>query len=408
MRFDTLHVQPPSPKQADFDALSVPVHRASTIVFPNAEAFASRHERLYDGYSYGLYGTPTSRALEVQIAALEGATRALVTPSGLSAIALTCLAVAKAGGRILMPHSMYGPARAFAARVLGPLGIETVGYDPRAKAVPDLPLDERAALIWVESPGSVTFEVQDLDAVVNAARQVGATVAVDNTWATPILFNPLAHGADISMQSLSKYASGHSDLLMGSLAVRDEAMFRRLKDTARLLGLGVSSDDCFLCARGLRTLPVRLRQAERSAMEVIQAIRNHPAVVRVLHPSLPDHPGHDVWKRDFSGSNGLFSLVLSPAAGAVLDKAFDSLRYFKIGASWGATTSLIAPSNPRSERPDLAWLPDGQVVRVSVGLEDVLDLIDDLTGFLCAVIGDMPPAGGSAGSNILNQDKSRG
>lgn len=388
MQNETLHIHPPSTDDSEFGALSLPVHRASTVVFESAEAFESRHDRIYDGYSYGLYGTPTSRALEIQIAALEGGTRALLTPSGLSAIALVCLAIAKTGDRILMPLSMYGPARMLAKKLLGPLGIETIGYEPTiGSGIADL-LDERTSLVWVESPGSVTFEVQDLSNIAAAARGVGAVVVADNTWATPILFNALDHGADISMQSLSKYASGHSDLLMGSLAVRDEALFRKLKDAARLLGLGVNSDDCFLCARGLKTLPLRLRQSERSAMQILEAIRSHAAVARVLHPSVPNHPGHAIWKRDFNGSNGIFSLVLAPTSNTTLQQAFSSLRYFKIGASWGGATSLIAPSDPRDSRPDLDWLPGGQVVRLSIGLENVSDLIDDLEGFLSTIAGE--------------------
>lgn len=391
MQNETLHIHPPSADDAEFGGLTLPIHRASTIVFETAEAFESRHERIYDGYSYGLYGTPTSRALEVQIAALEGATRALLTPSGLSAIALVCLALAKSGDRVAMPFSMYGPARSLAARLLTSLGIEAVGYDPAIGAGIADHIDERTKVVWVESPGSVTFEVQDVPAIATAARRVGAVVAADNTWATPILFNALAHDADISMQSLSKYASGHSDLLMGSLAVRDEALFRKLKDTARLLGLGVNSDDCFLCARGLKTLPLRLRQAERSALQLIEAFRHHAAVTQILHPSIPGHPGHAVWTRDFDGSNGVFALVLAKATAPTLQRAFASLRFFKIGASWGGATSLIAPSDPRDNRPDLAWLASGQVVRLSVGLESVVDLVEDLDGFF-SVIADAEPA----------------
>lgn len=390
MENETLHIHPPSLDESEFGGLALPVYRASTVIFETAEAFESRHDRIYDGYSYGLYGTPTSRALEIQIAALEGGTRALLTPSGLSAIALACLAVAKSGNRILMPFSMYGPAHMLAKKLLEPLGIETVGYEPMiGSGIADL-LDERTSLVWVESPGSVTFEVQDVPAIAGAAHRVGAIVAADNTWATPILFNALAHGADISMQSLSKYASGHSDLLMGSLAVRDEALFRRLKDTARLLGLGVGADDCFLCARSLKTLPLRLRQSERSALQILKAIQSHAAVARVLHPSMSDHPGHAIWKRDFDGANGMFTIVLRRATKAALPLAFRSLRFFKIGASWGGATSLIAPSNPRESRPDLDWLPGGQVVRLSIGLENVSDLIEDLNGFLAAIADEEP------------------
>ncbi|WP_225769658.1 cystathionine beta-lyase [Inquilinus sp. Marseille-Q2685] len=381
MRSDTRHVHQPADEADDFESLAPPVHHASTVVFDSIEAFERRHERIYDGYSYGLYGTPTTRALERQIAALEGAPRALVTPSGQSAIALACLACAAEGDRILMPESMYGPARLMAEGLLRPLGIAITSYDPMLGGAIAPLIDERTRLVWVESPGSATFEVQDVPAIVGVAHAAGALVAADNTWATPILFNPLARGADLSVQSLSKYASGHSDLIMGSVAVRDETLFRRLKDVSRLLGLGVGADDAFLCARGLKTLPLRLRHSERGALRIVDRLLMQPSVRRILHPARPEHPGHSVWKRDFNGSAGVFSVVLRPVERAALDRAFKGLRLFKIGASWGGAHSLIAPSDPRKSRTDLAWLPDGQLIRFSIGLEDIDDLIADLERF---------------------------
>lgn len=388
MRDDTKHVTGTGADPAGFESVSLPVHRASTIVFPGLDEFERRGEQFYDGYAYGLYGTPTTRSLEATLADLEQGMRALVVPSGTAAIALATFTVMRPGKRLLMPDSMYGPAKAMAQKFLAAFGCETILYDPRAGI--DAHLDERTALVWVESPGSATFEVQDVAAIAAEAHRAGALVAADNTWATPYLFKPLAHGCDIAMQALSKYASGHGDVLMGSLAVSDEALFRRLKDTARFLGYGVSGDDCALTLRGLATLPVRMRQSAASAAGLMNWLSTHPSVARVLHPSRPDHPGHTFWKRDFTGSAGVFAIVLKPADRARVVEAFKRLRVFRIGASWGGVTSLVAPSDPRAERMTLGWLPAGQLVRFSIGLEDIDDLKDDLEQFLAVLSANRP------------------
>jgi cystathionine beta-lyase len=375
---DTSHIHPPARSRQPFQAVVMPVERASTIVFDDLEAFETRAERVYDGFSYGLYGTPTSRLLEDHIAQLEGGARALVVPSGMAALTLATMAVCQSGDSVLMPETLYGPARDMILRFLGPLGIAAQSYDPRLDAgIADL-LDERTRLVWVESPGSATFEVQDVPAIVAAARAVGALVAADNTWASHLLFKPLACGVDISMQALSKHAAGHGDLLMGSLAVRDEALFRRLKDTARFLGYGVSPEDCALCERGLMTMPVRMRHAAASAFEIMSWLSQRPEVVRILHPAVPDHPGHAVWKRDFTGAAAVFSIVLRPELGSLQREALRRMRLFRLGASWGGVHSLIAVNDPRKGRTSLDWLPSGPVWRLSIGLEAAEDLIRDL------------------------------
>lgn len=356
----------------------MPVERASTIVFDDLEAFETRADRIYDGFSYGLYGTPTSRLLEDHIAQLEEASRALVVPSGMAAMTLATMAMCRSGDRILMPETLYGPARDMITRFLGPLGIVAQAYDPRLDAGIAELLDERTRLVWVESPGSGTFEVQDVPAIVAAAHKAGALVAADNTWASHLLFKPLAHGVDIAMQALSKHAGGHGDLLMGSLAVRDEALFRRLKDTARFLGYGVSPEDCALCERGLMTMPVRMRHAAASAAEIVTWLSQRPEVVRILHPSMPEHPGHAVWKRDFSGAAAVFSIVLRPELAPFQGEILKRMRLFKLGASWGGVHSLVAVNDPRKGRTSLDWLPSGPVWRLSVGLEALDDLIGDL------------------------------
>lgn len=375
---DTSHIHPPGRSQEPFRAVAMPIERASTIVFDDLEAFERRAERVYDGFSYGLYGTPTSRQLEDHIAQLEGGRRALVVPSGMAALTLATMAVCRSGDRVLVPETLYGPARDMIARLLGPLGVEAVSYAPRLDAGIAALLDARTRLVWVESPGSATFEVQDVPAIVAAARKVGALVAADNTWASHLLFKPLAHGVDISMQALSKHAGGHGDLLMGSLAVRDEALFRQLKDTARFLGYGVSPEDCALCERGLMTMPIRMRHAADTARGVMSWLSTRSEVVRILHPSLPDHPGHALWKRDFAGSAAVFSLVLRADLAPLQAQALRRMRLLRLGASWGGVHSLIAVSDPRKGRTSLDWLPPGPVWRLSIGLEGLDDLIADL------------------------------
>ncbi|TSE14039.1 cystathionine beta-lyase [Mesorhizobium intechi] len=376
---DTSHVHPPKRSAEPFQAMAMAVERASTVVFDDLESFERRIERLYDGFSYGLYGTPTSRQLEDHIAKLEGGSRALVVPSGMAAITLATMTACRGGERVLIPETLYGPARDMIGRFLAPLGIEATLYDPRLDAGIAKLIDPRTRLVWVESPGSATFEVQDVPQVVAAAHQAGALVAADNTWASHLFFKPLARGVDISMQALSKHAGGHGDLLMGSVAVHDEALFRRLKDTARFLGYGVSPEDCALCERGLMTMPVRMRNAQATAQEVMSWLSGRPEVAQILHPSVPTHPGHAVWKRDFTGSAGVFSIVLRPDRAPVQAEILRRLRLFRLGASWGGVHSLIAVSDPRKGRTSLGWLKPGPVWRLSIGLEAIDDLLADLS-----------------------------
>jgi cystathionine beta-lyase len=393
---DTRHVHQPAKSEAPFRSLNVAIERASTIVFDDLDSFEQRGSRLYDGFSYGLYGTPTSRALEQHIAGLEGGTRAVITPSGQSAIVVATMACAAAGEQVLLPDTFYGPAKEMARRLLQPLGIDIVIYDPRIDAnIADL-LTARTKLIWVESPGSATLEVQDVAAIVRAAKARGVLVAADNTWASHLLFRPLDHGVDIAMQALSKHASGHGDLLMGSLAVRDEVLFRRLKDTAKMLGYGVSPDDCALCERGLKTMPLRMRHAAATAADLITWLKAQPSVAKVLHPAEPDHPGHQVWKRDFAGAAAVFGVVLQPCSREAQAAALAAMKVFQIGASWGGVHSLVAPSDPRKGRQFFHWLPAGPYWRLSIGLEDGGDLIADLSNALATLNGHVTRSKSSA------------
>lgn len=378
-------VHQPVVSRDGFAGLNVGTHRASTIVFDDGGAYASRKERGPDGYSYGLAGTPTSRTLEAQIAALEGALRTVATPSGLSAATISMLSILRPGDAVLIPDTVYPPVRTFALGHLSTFGIVPIFYDPLAGAEIKSLIDERTTLVWVESPGSTTMEVQDLPAIVAAAHARGALVGCDNSWATPLLFKPLAHGADLSIEAVTKYIGGHSDLLMGSISVRDPSLLERIRKTIGHLGIGVSPDDCSLALRGIQTLAVRLKHCGEAAFQLARTLAARHEVACVLHPALPECPGHEIWKRDFAGASGVFSVVLKPNFSAQVWQALDALRVFKIGASWGGTHSLIAPMPVRSSRTATAWDGAEPVLRVSIGLESPSDLLTDVHRFFDAL-----------------------
>lgn len=361
-----------------YASLSVPTHRASTIVFASAEEYAQRSKRGPDGYTYGLHGTPTTRALQARLSALEGAERTALLPSGQAAIAAILLTVTSPGDKVLIPDTVYPPVRGFAENFLKPRGVDYSIYDPSIGAgIEDL-IDARTKLVWVESPGSTTMEVQDVAAIARAAHAQGALVGCDNTWATPLLFKPLEHGADFSMEAITKYIGGHSDLLMGSVSVRDVQLFYRLKATMRMLGMGVSPDDCFLALRGLETMGVRLAHAGRVALDFAKRLTQSPAVARVLHPALESCPGHALWKRDFAGSSSVFSVVLQPGLEEAISPALSAMQVFSIGASWGGTHSLLVPMEIAKDRTLSFWDEGTTILRISVGMEDPQDLMDDM------------------------------
>lgn len=361
-----------------FASLSVPTHRASTIVFKNAEEYAKRSSRGPDGYTYGLHGTPTTRALQARLTALEGGERTALVPSGQAAIAVILLTVVMPGQKVLIPDTVYPPVRGFCTNFLKPRGIDFEVYDPSLGADVAGLIDARTKLVWVESPGSTTMEIQDIAAIAAATHAKGALVGCDNTWATPLLFKPLQHGADFVMEAITKYIGGHSDLLMGSISVKDVDLFYKLKATMRMLGMGVSPDDCFLAIRGLETMGVRLAHAGRVGLEQARWIAGSPAVERVLHPALDSCPGHALWKRDFAGASGVYSVVLKSGLQERLGPALTAMKTFSIGASWGGTHSLIVPMEIAKDRSLADWPADTTILRISVGLEDPQDLQDDL------------------------------
>lgn len=374
LHWRTKLVHPIVAASQDFRSLVPAVHRGSTVLFERlADA---RDEWRGEGYSYGLYGTPTTRELALRVADLEGARASFVVPGGQAAIALVYLAFCRAGDHALLPESAYRPNRELADNLLAGLGIEVEAYDPLIGAGITAHIRPTTRLIWCESPGTITMEVQDVPAIVTAAHGAGVTVALDNTYAAGVLFDAFAHGVDVSMQALTKYIGGHSDLLLGTVSVGTEDAYERIGATHRLLGMAVSPDDCALALRGLETLAVRLDRLETSTLEVARWLMSRPEVELVLHPALPDCPGHTEWRRDFTGSASVFSIVFRPTWDADRVTRFvEALRLFRLGFSWGGTHSLAMtyPPLPRARRHY-----GGRLVRLNVGLEEPADLIADL------------------------------
>jgi cystathionine beta-lyase len=329
------------------------------------------------GYTYGLYGTPTALELAARIGELEGGGRTLLAPGGQSAISLIDFALLQAGDHILVPRSVYRPNRELSTSLLSRFGVATTFYDPLAGAGIEALIQENTRLVWTESPGSVTMEVQDVPAIAAAAHAHGLIVVLDNTWSAGVLFDAFEHGVDVTMQAITKYVGGHSDLLLGSVTVRDDVLYERLGAARQVIGAAVSPDECSLALRGIQTLGVRLSAIEDSALAIAQRLAEHPAIAIVLHPALPSCPGHEFWRRDFTGSSGVFSIVLKPGPSREQVFAFvDALELFEIGYSWAGTTSLAvaytigsAPGRPRYEH---------RLVRLSIGLESTADLIADL------------------------------
>jgi cystathionine beta-lyase len=378
-------VHHPAVNEEGYASLAVPTHRASTIVYKDAASFAARKYRGFDGYTYGLHGTPTTRTLEAQLTALHGGVRTVLVPSGQAAVTMVMLAVLMPGDKVLIPDHVYPPVRSFCADYLKPRGIDYGVYDPLIGAgIADL-IDDTTKLVWVESPGSGTMEVQDVPAIVKAAKAKGCLVGCDNTWATPLLFKPLAHGADFACEALTKYVGGHSDLLLGSITVSDMSLRQKLKELLRGYGVGVSPDECQLALRGIETMGLRVAHMGRVSEDFAKRLTHSPAVETVLHPALPSCPGHEFWKRDMGRSSGVFSLVLKPVADGVLEAALTALKIFAIGASWGGTHSLIAPMAVKGDRSVVPWTKEGPVLRISIGLEDEDDLWSDLDALLVAL-----------------------
>jgi cystathionine beta-lyase len=359
--------------------VNLPVARASTVVFDSIaemEAVQRRFEADEVVPTYGIANMPLRAAFEEMMVAIEGGHRACSYPSGLAAVTAAVMAAVSAGDHLLVTDSVYGPTRRFCDRLLARFGVETTYYDPLAGASIASLMRPNTRAVYLESPGSLTFEVQDFPAIARVAHERGAVVIHDNTWATGVFFPSFEHGADLVVQAATKYPGGHSDVLLGAV-VANERCWPRLRDVSRDLGQTASPDDLFLALRGLRTLEVRLRQHEASALTLARALERHPAVRRVLHPALPSDPGHALWKRDFRGSSGLFAIELAAASRDRVAAFVDALELFALGYSWGGYESLVVPAHVAHARTVRRW-SGGPLVRLQVGLEDPDDLLADL------------------------------
>jgi cystathionine beta-lyase len=364
---------------ANFGIVNPPVYHASTVTFPTVADMDAIGKQPFDAVYYGRHGTPTTFALQDAMAELDGGQgrRGIACGSGVAALDATIAAFVKAGDHLLVTDSAYDPTRRFCNDFLAKFGVETTYYDPMIGAGINALMRPNTKAVLVEAPGSLTFEVQDIPAIADAAHKSGAAVIMDNSWATPLLYKAFDHGVDVAVYSATKYIVGHSDAMMGVIVASPET-FLQVRKSVAMFGAAPGPDDCYLALRGLRTLGVRLERHEKSAMKIAGWLKGRPEVAKVLHPAFNDCPGHDIWKRDFTGASGLFSILLKPASKAAVTALLDGMRLFAMGYSWGGYESLILPVNPTAIRTAVPWSAAGPLLRLHVGLEDVDDLLADL------------------------------
>ena len=354
-----------------------PVYLASTVISPTLAEFEAKDRKAFQGVQYGRTGTPTTFALEEAVTALYGGHKTVSLSSGLAAVSVSMLAMLKQGDHALVADNVYGPTRVRTCDgLLRRSGVDVTYFDP-AQGIGGL-LKPETRVVFFESPGSLTFEMLDVPAIAAVAHDAGAVVLMDNTWATPLFFRALDHGVDIIIEAATKYIGGHADVMLGVVTVSTEEQFQQIKWTANALGNCPGPDDCYLGLRGLRTLSVRLDRHQRNALKVAEWLQARPEVDRVLYPALPDDPGHDLWKRDFTGASGLFGVVLKDVSKDAVAKMLDGMDLFAMGASWGGYESLMIPTDPGRYRSASEWPPAGPSLRLHIGLEDLDDLIEDL------------------------------
>lgn len=363
---------------AYFGFVNPPVVHASTVLFRSAEIMANRNQR----YTYGTHGTPTTDALSAAMDDLEGSAGTVIVPSGLAAVVLPLLAFLSAGDHVLLTDSVYAPTRNFTDTMLKRFGVDVEYYDPLVGAGISALMKPNTKVVFTESPGSNTFEIQDIPAIAEAAHAAGAVVLMDNTWATPLYFKALDFGVDVSIHAATKYPAGHSDVLLGTVSA-NAACWPRLHDTFRAMGCCAAPDDVYQVLRGLRTMGLRLERHQQSALDIARWLEQQPGVARVLHPALESHPGHGLWKRDFSGSSGIFSFVLRGGGVKQAHAFLDALEIFGLGYSWGGFESLAVPVF-LGDRTIATAPVEGPVIRLQIGLEDVKDLKVDIARGLAA------------------------
>lgn len=380
-RRDTLVLHAGRDPDGNHGVVNPPVYHCSTVIFPTvAHLLETRRDRAsgaYVGFSYGREGTATTRAFEDAVTALEGGYRAVVTSCGLGAIAASLTAFLSAGDHLLIVDSLYGPARAFCEDFLKKFGVSVTYYAPSIGTGIEALFQPNTRVVYIESPGSLTFEMTDVPAITKLCRARGITTIMDNTWGSPVCFQPLRHGVDVSINAATKYISGHSDLMLG-IAVCTEDAFIRVKKTASGSGYCGGPDDVYMALRGLRTLPLRMKRHQETTMRIALWLQQRPEVARVLYPALPDDPGHAIWKRDFDGASGLFGVVLNPCTDRQFTAMLDHMSLFRLGYSWGGYESLVVPTYPSDLRSAEKWEAPGPSLRFHAGLEDPEDLIADL------------------------------
>ena len=378
MKYETRLLHAGRNPEAYHGIVNTPVFHASTVVFPTVEALEERQKDLTRSVLYGRLGTPTSFAFEEAMAEAEGAYRAVACPSGMSAIAITLLGLMKSGDHLLCVDTVYDPARYFINDTMMRYGIEVTFYPPEIGANIASLIQPNTTVVFCESPGSGSFEVQDIPAIAKVAHDAGAKVVLDNTWASPLFFRPFEHGVDVSVQAATKYVVGHSDAELGSITATEET-YPLVKKQAMRLGICVGPDDCYLGMRGLRTLATRLPCHQKTALKLASWLQEQPEVEQVLYPALPGAPGHELWKRDFLGASGLFGVVLKENISRdAMIAMMDHRELFKIGFSWGGYESLLMPTDPAHSHPNTPWPYKGPSFRVHAGLEHVDDLLADL------------------------------
>jgi len=375
---DTLLTHAGSHPEKNQGAVNPPVYRVSTVVFPTVAAMRDGEKHPFDHMRYGRQGTPTTFAFEEAVTALDGGFGALATCSGQAAITTTLGGLLKSGDHALISDSVYHPTRRFCSEHLAHCGVEIEYYDPLIGAGIEALIKPNTKLVYTESPGSLSFEIQDIPAIAKAAEAHGVLVVTDNTWATGLFFDAFKHGVDISVQAATKFLSGHSDAMLGVISCKNQDVWTRLKNYMSYSGISVGSEEVYLGLRGMRTLAIRLRQHQESGLKVAHWLQERPEVARVIHPALPGNPGHDIWKRDFTGACGLFAVELKPCPQEAVHAMIDNLAYFGLGFSWGGFESLILPTTGAIHRSATHWQPKGPTLRLHIGLEDSDDLIGDL------------------------------
>jgi len=378
MKIDTKLVHRGRHPRENHGIVNPPVYHASTITFPSVAEYEASKKKPFEGVHYGRTGTPTTFALEEAVTALHGGHRTVSMPSGLAAIANAMFALLKKGDHALLADNVYGPTR---FRVADPLlsraGVETTFFDPQ-KGIGGLVRPE-TKVVYLESPGSLTFEMLDVKKIAAQAKEAGATVVMDNTWASPLFFRPIEHGVDVVIEAGTKYIGGHADVMLGTVTVATPELFQTVKWTNNAMGSCAGPDDCYLGLRGLRTLSVRLERHQKNAMTLARWLQKRPEVDRVLYPALPEDPGHALWKRDFDGASGLFGVVLKAKYGKpAVDALLNGMDLFAMGDSWGGYESLLIPTDPGRIRSATKWSGPGPTLRLHAGLEDPDDLIEDL------------------------------